>query len=150
MVAILKAFFWIWPAAAVAYVIGSVASSQFVISAHQASTSVEITGAERLAMTLFDVSNMWLYLVIIGLGFCVAFPVAFGIKRLLPGLSGLAYPLAGAAAIGAALALMYQGFATVPISGARSELGFAAQVLAGAVGGYAYALFAAERTRARG
>lgn len=131
-----------------AYAIGTVASSQFVMNAHMDVFEVQITASERLSMTLFDLTHMLLYAVIIALGFLIAFPIAALLKRLLPALAGIAYPLAGAAAIGTALGLMYVLFATVPISGARSELGFAAQVLAGAAGGYVFALVAARREAA--
>ena len=143
---ILKAFLLVFPAALAAYAIGSVASSQFVIAAHEAVFDIEVTGAERLSMTLFDVANMWLYFAIIAIGFLIAFPIAAGLKRLLPGLAGIAYPLAGAAAIGTALGLMLTLLGIVPISGARSTLGFAAQMLAGGVGGYVFALTATRRT----
>ena len=142
---ILKAFLLVFPAALAAYAIGSVASSQFVIAAHEAVFDIEVTGAERLSMTLFDVANMWLYFAIIAIGFLIAFPIAAGLKRLLPGLAGIAYPLAGAAAIGTALGLMLTLLGIVPISGARSTLGFAAQMLAGGVGGYVFALTATRR-----
>ena len=135
LIRVLLAFLLIWPAALAAYLIGAIASSQFVMNAYE----VEITASERLSMTLYDATHMWAYAVIIGLGFCIAFPIAALLKRLLPGLAGVAYPLAGAVAIAAALGLMYSVFATIPISGARSALGMGVQVLAGAVGGYVFA-----------
>ena len=138
-------FFAIFPAALVAYAIGSVASTQFVLLAHAEVYPIDVTSAERLAMTLYDVGHMWLYFAIIVIGFLIAFPIAAGLKRLLPGLAGIASPLAGAAAIGSALGLMLLCFGIVPISGARSTLGFATQLLAGAIGGYVFALLAVRR-----
>ncbi|MBO6610144.1 hypothetical protein [Altererythrobacter sp.] len=120
------------------YVIGVIANSQFVMNAH----GVPISLAERMNMTAFDVSNMWLYFVVILIALLLGFLIATVVKRLLPGLSRFAFPVAGAAAIGATLGLMYLQFQTVPISGARSGLGFASQVLAGGIGGWVFARFA--------
>ena len=117
------------------YVIGVIANSQFVMNAH----GVPISLAERVNMTAFDVSNMWLYFVVILIALLLGFLIAMALKRLLPGLSRYAFPIAGALAIGATLGLMYLQFQTVPISGARSGLGFASQVLAGGIGGWVFA-----------
>lgn len=117
-----------------AYLVASVFNSQFIINAH----NVPVSFADRFNMTMFDLSNMYLYLVIILISFLLAFGIAALLKRFLPRLSSVAYPIAGAAAIGAALGLMYATFQTVPISGARSSLGFLSQVFAGAVGGWVY------------
>ena len=116
------------------YVIGVIANSQFVMNAH----GMQISVAERVNMTAFDVSNMWLYFVVILIALLLGFLIAMALKRLLPGLSRYAFPIAGAVAIGATLGLMYLQFQTVPISGARSGLGFASQVLAGGIGGWVF------------
>ncbi|QFT78868.1 hypothetical protein [Erythrobacter sp. THAF29] len=113
------------------YVLAVVANSQFVLAAHGVPVSFE----DRLNMTAFDVSNMLLYFVIILVAFLVGFLIAALVKRFLPGLSRFAFPVAGAAAIAMTLGLMYAQFQTVPISGARSTLGFLSQVIAGGIGG---------------
>jgi len=117
-----------------AYLLGSILNSQFVINAH----SVPVSFGDRFNMTMFDISNMVLYLAIILVAFAIAFLIAALLKRFLPKLSGIAYPIAGAAGIGVALGLMYIMFQTVPISGARSAFGFLSQMLAGAVGGWVF------------
>ncbi len=117
------------------YVVGVVINSQFVMNAH----GVPISFTDRLNMTVFDVSNMGLYLVIIIVALLLGFLIATLVKRFLPGLSAIAFPIAGAAAIGVTLGLMYMQFQTVPISGARSSLGFLSQVLAGGFGGWIFA-----------
>lgn len=122
-------------AALVTYVVAVVINAQFVMNAH----GVPISLGDRLNMTAFDVSNMWLYLVIILVALVIGFLIAALLKRFLPRLSSVAYPVAGGAAIAATLGLMYLQFQTVPISGARSALGFASQVLAGAIGGWVFA-----------
>lgn len=120
--------------AVAAYILANIFNSQFVINAH----NVPVSFADRFNMTMFDLSNMYLYLVIILVSFLIAFGIAALLKRFLPKLSAVAYPIAGAAAIATALGLMYMTFQTVPISGARSMLGFLSQVLAGGFGGWVY------------
>lgn len=117
------------------YVLAVIANAQFVIGAH----NVPVSFADRLNMTAFDISNMWLYLAVIAAAFLLGFAIAALVKRFLPGLSSVAYPIAGAAALGMVLGLMYLQFQTVPISGARSALGFVAQVIAGGIGGWIFA-----------
>lgn len=117
------------------YVVAVIANAQFVIGAH----NVPVSFSERLNMTAFDVSNMYLYLVIILVALLLGFAIAALLKRFVPSLAALAYPIAGAAALGTVLGLMYMQFQTVPISGARSGLGFASQVLAGGIGGWIFA-----------
>ncbi|WP_298307937.1 hypothetical protein [uncultured Erythrobacter sp.] len=117
------------------YVIAVIANSQFVIGAH----NVPVSFSDRLSMSAFDVSNMYLYLAIILVALILGFAIAALMKRFLPSLSSVAYPIAGAAALGLVLGLMYIQFQTVPISGARSGLGFASQVVAGGIGGWIFA-----------
>lgn len=124
-----------------AYVVGTALNAQFVMDAH----GVPIGLGERLNMTTFDISNMTLYAIIIAVGFAIAFVIAAILKRFLPSLAGVAYPIAGAAAIGVALGLMYMNFQTVPISGARGTFGFLAQMLSGALGGWLFGKILAQR-----
>lgn len=134
MAATLRFLFGLLGGAVAAYILANIFNSQFVINAH----NVPVSFADRFNMTMFDLSNMYLYLVIILVSFLIAFGIAALLKRFLPKLSTVAYPIAGAAAIATALGLMYITFQTVPISGARSTLGFLSQVLAGGVGGWVY------------
>ncbi|MEM1053217.1 MAG: hypothetical protein AAGI28_14090 [Pseudomonadota bacterium] len=117
------------------YVIAVTANSQFVMGAH----NVPIGLNDRLNMTAFDISNMYLYLAVILVALLLGFAVAAMVKRFLPSLASAAYPIAGAAALGMVLGLMYWQFQTVPISGARSGFGFASQVIAGGIGGWIFA-----------
>lgn len=125
-----------------AYLAGSLANSQFVIAAHDAPVSF----ADRFNMTIFDLSNMYLYAAVILIGFCIAFAIAAALKKLLPRLARYAYPIAGAAALAVILGAMYILFQTVPISGARSPGGFISQVIAGGIGGWIFAKFGAGRS----
>lgn len=117
------------------YVVGVIANAQFVIGAHH----VPVSFSDRLNMTAFDVSNMWLYYAIIVIALLLGFAIAAVVKRFLPSLAGIAYPVAGAAALGVVLGLMYLQFQTIPISGARGPFGFASQVVAGGIGGWIFA-----------
>ena len=117
------------------YVVAVIANAQFVIGAH----NVPVSFADRLNMTAFDVSNMWLYLVVILIALLLGFAIAALVKRLVPSLAEVAYPVAGAAALGVVLGLMYIQFQTIPISGARGPFGFASQVIAGGIGGWIFA-----------
>ena len=127
------------------YVLGVIVNSQFVMNAH----GVPISFSERLNMTAFDISNMVLYFVVILVSLLLGFLIATVVKRFLPSLSGAAFPVAGAAAIGTALGLMYIMFQTVPISGARSALGFFSQVIAGGVGGWIFAKIVVRSDQAK-
>ena len=138
MGALRKTFGWIIAlliGALGAYVVAVIANAQFVIGAH----GVPVSFGDRLNMTAFDVSNMGLYYVIIVVALLLGFGIAALVKRFLPSLSGVAYPVAGAAALAMVLGLMYLQFQTIPISGARSTLGFASQVIAGGIGGWIFA-----------
>lgn len=117
------------------YVLAVIMNAQFVMNAH----GVSISMGDRLNMTAFDVSNMGLYLAVIGVALLLGFGIASVLKRVFPRLSRLAFPIAGAAVMGVTLGAMYIAFQTVPISGARSAMGFLSQVLAGGIGGWIFA-----------
>lgn len=117
------------------YVLGVIANAQFVIGAH----NVPVSLGDRINMTAFDVSNMWLYYAIIVIALVLGFAIAAVVKRFLPSLARIAYPVAGAAALGMVLGLMYMQFQTIPISGARGGFGIVAQMIAGGIGGWIFA-----------
>lgn len=117
------------------YVLAVIANAQSVIAAH----GVPVSLSDRFNMTAFDISNMGLYLVIIAVALLLGFAIAALVKRFLPKMARFAYPIAGAAALGMVLGLMYIVFQTIPISGARSALGFVSQVIAGGIGGWIFA-----------
>lgn len=127
-------------AALATYIVGSVLNSQSVIAMHDISVSI----GDRLNMTLFDISNMVAYLAIIAIALLAGFLIATILKRFLPNLARVAYPIAGAAAIAVTLGAMYMVFQTIPISGARSTMGFLSQMFAGAVGGWVFARIAVQ------
>lgn len=118
----------------IAYVLASIINTQFVLAPYD----VPISFADRFNMTMFDISNMVLYLAVIAVAFIIGFSIAAVLKRFIPKLASIAYPIAGAAAIGVTLGLMYIFFQTIPISGARSIAGYLGQVFAGAIGGFVF------------
>lgn len=73
---------------------------------------------------------------VVAVGFAIAFFVAAKLYRFAP---VLAYPLAGAAAIAAALMLMKWQLSLTPIAGARTAEGFILMILTGAIGGLVFA-----------
>lgn len=103
----------------------------------------------RIAMTGTDMVGLApQFGVVVAIGFLIAFPIAALLKRALRPLAGIAYPLAGAAALAAALVLMpiflnLDGM--TPLAGTRGTLGFALQGLAGALGGLVFAAIAVRR-----
>ena len=127
-------------AALATYVVGTALNSQAVIAMHDISVSL----GDRLNMTLFDLSNMVAYLAIIAVALLIGFLIATLLKRFLPNLARVAYPIAGAAAIAVTLGAMYMVFQTIPISGERSTIGFLSQMFAGAIGGWVFARIAAK------
>jgi len=126
-------------------VLGSVAHTHFVL-AELSRLGVEISMPIRIETVFHDIVNMGLNLfaVVVAAGFLVAFVIAAVIIRfVVPGWRMFGYPLAGAVAMGTALTLMSLQFnGATPIAGARSDLGFAMQCLAGAMGGLVFALIA--------
>ncbi|WP_416907976.1 MAG: hypothetical protein ACMVO5_13325 [Polymorphobacter sp.] len=74
--------------------------------------------------------------VVVAIGFAIAFAVASRLHRFAP---PLAYPLAGAVAIAAALFLMKLQFSMTPIAGARTTEGLVLMILSGAIGGVVFA-----------
>lgn len=136
---------WAWALASiVGYVCGSIFSTQFVLSG--LSQFTDITLQDRINSSMTDLVQMNMYLMVIAIGFAIAFFVASLVKAVLPFLSAIAYPVAGAAAIWLALTLMFMQFDVVPIIGAQSTMGFIFQLLAGAIGGLTFEFFRPKGT----
>ena len=126
-------------AVAVTAVGSSALSSHFVMRGLE-DLGVAIPLGDRLAMYWHDVLGMSpIAGLVAGVGFLIALPVAALIIRFLPALRTLGYVLAGAAAMGAALLLMQSVLGMMPMAGARTAGGLAAQAVAGALGGYVFA-----------
>ena len=120
-----------------AYIVAALAS-QSVVLAGLAQLGLDMSFGDVAGSLIHAVLNMPALLIVILLGFAVAFGVAWVVKRFLPSLSAVAYPVAGATAIGVALWLMYLMFGIVPVLGAQVTYGLLLQLAAGAVGGFAF------------
>lgn len=123
----------------VATVLGAVAHTQFVL-ARLSGLGVDISFGERLSTTLHDIAGMApLFGAIVGAGFIVAMSSAALAFRLAGTQRTLIYAVAGAVSLGVTLTVMNAVFEITAIAGARSTLGFLAQMAAGAVGGLTFA-----------
>jgi len=123
----------------VATVLGAVAHTQFVL-ARLSGLGVDISLGERLSMTLHDIVGMApLFGAIVGAGFIVAMSAAALVFKLAGTQRTLIYVVAGAVSLGVTLMVMNAVFEITAIAGARSTLGFLAQMAAGAVGGMTFA-----------
>jgi hypothetical protein len=99
---------------------------------------------DRLRSALEDYAGLvpGLYGAMIAVALAAGFIVAALLRLVLKPLAGIAFPVAGAAAVALMLYLMSQQFyTTTPIAGARGVFGFALQCLAGAIGGFVFGLF---------
>ncbi|MCI5046544.1 MAG: hypothetical protein MRY59_03495 [Aquisalinus sp.] len=129
-------FAWLM-AALLGYIFASTFSTHFVLQ-DLAALGAPITLEQRVSTSWADILGTWQYGIVISAAFALAFFVASLVKAVIPFLARIAYPVAGAAAIYTALSLMEAQFGTVPIGGARSDLGFLFQVFAGGLGGLAF------------
>ncbi len=100
--------------------------------------------ADRLRSALEDYVGLvpGQYGAVIAVALALGFVVAAILRRVLKPLAGVAFPVAGAAAVALTLHFMSQQFyGTTPIAGARGPLGFGLQCLAGGIGGWVFGLF---------
>ncbi len=137
-------------AVVVSAALAAAASTQFVL-AELARLDVAFTFGDRVAMTLHDIFGMAsLYLPIFGVGLLIAFSVAaLVIRFLLPGWGVLGFTLAGFTAVLAIMGIAMLMFGLMPVAGARSLGGMAAQGVAGAAGGYLFARLVVRHPAAR-
>lgn len=129
----------------VTFVFASAFHTQNVLSGLSA-LGVEISPSTRLSTTYKDMVGLaGLFTIVIAIALFVGFTIAAILKRILTPLAPIAYPLAGAAALGTMLWLMSMQFEATPIAGARGFIGFSLQMLAGSIGGYVFALLMHRR-----
>lgn len=128
-----------WFAGGLAAYIVAALTSQFVVLLGLTELGLKVPLGDFLQSLGHAVLNMVFYLVVILLGFAIAFPVARQVKKIAPAiLQANAYPIAGAAAIGLALGLMYMQFGLFPILGAQETYGLLMQIASGAIGGFVF------------
>lgn len=101
---------------------------------------VKIPAGLAMETALRDFTGMALpVLAVFGIALALAFLAAHWLKPRLPMLAPIAWPLAGAAAIGTTLGFMHAQFQTTPLAGARGSDGFILFCAAGALGGFVFA-----------
>jgi hypothetical protein len=123
----------------VATVLGSIAHTQFVL-AGLTELGIEIPVSDRLSTTMHDIAGMGpMFGLIVAIGFLVAMAAAALVYRYARTQRYLVYGVAGAVALAVALTAMGTVYEITPIAGARTALGFIAQMIAGALGGLAFA-----------
>lgn len=119
--------------------LAGIAHTQFNVASLM-DAGLEVPMSVRLEMTTHDIVGLApAYGGIILIAFAIAFVIARQVKRQVPSLSSVAYPVAGAAGLALALLLMNQIFGTVAISSTRSGLGLSTHLAAAAVGGWIFA-----------
>jgi hypothetical protein len=129
-----------WLAASVAtFLLASVVHSQFVM-ARLVAMGVEIPAGLRAQTTVGDIAGLApAFLPVVAVTLLLGFLIAGFVLRFAPNLRGLAFPVAGFAAMAAMLLLMQAVFKMTPIAGARDTGGWLLMLVAGGVGGWLFA-----------
>lgn len=135
MLRVMKAYF---PAVLLAYVLGSVVATQFILS-RVASMGVAVSPVDRFSASVHDLLGLASsYLVLIAVAFVLALPVAAGLSRLLPRHRALLYALAGFVGLVALHLIMKAVLGVSGIAATRSLAGLLSQGAAGALGGFCF------------
>ena len=125
--------------------LASLAHSLFV-QAGLVALGTEIPFMARIAAILRDFMGLVVpFGAIMLLALAIAFPIAAFLKPRAGLLGPVAYPLAGWAAVAAALFLMKLAYGFSPLAGARTAGGFLAISLSGLAGGLLFAWMARRR-----
>ena len=125
-------------AAIFAFVLASVFHSQFVM-AELTSLGVKISFNDRLSMSLDDLISLYpTYGVVIAISLLLGFSISALLVKRAPISSSMLYFTAGGCSVASALLIMHPIFDITFIAGARSQLGFISQCIAGAMGGWLY------------
>ena len=123
----------------VSYTLASLAHTQQVL-AGLLHLGVRIPFRDRLDMFAGDWAGLYLYLLVIAIGFLIAFGVMALINRVVPVHATLLFALGGALAMLCILVSMRELASLTPIAGARGVLGMTLQCLAGAIGGAVFGI----------
>lgn len=122
-----------------AYVLASLLATQLVLW-DVAAMGVPVNLADRLHASSHDLVGLApTFGALLAIGFLIAFPVAGGIIRWLPGLRVLGFTLAGAVAMLVLLSALQILLGVMPLAAARTWTGTCLMVLAGAMGGRVFA-----------
>ncbi len=130
-------------AVVVAHITGATAAAQHVIAHHEAMAKSSVSFSERISWTLGDILGMFtgaIYPAAIAVALLLAFSIAGFIVRRVGGLRTLGFVLAGGLGLLAMHLILNSLFGMNPIAATRELSGLIAQMLAGALGGWAYVL----------
>lgn len=134
-------------AAIVTYTAASLFYTQQIL-AKQAAIGAVYTPAQQAETYLTNFLGLGVYGTVLTVALLIGLVVAAILKRVIKPLAPIAYPLAGAAAVVAAIYFIETTAAAGgagAIGGARDAIGLALQGLAGALGGLVFALIARRR-----
>lgn len=134
-----------WLLAVVVTVITASLIHSWTIQNNLKSLGIEISTNLGLRTAMTDLIGLApALLAVFGAALAIGFAIAALLNRFLKLPRWIAYPVAGAAAVGATLAIMHLQMKITPVASAREPLGFLLLCLAGALGGL---VFAASRRR---
>ena len=123
-----------------AYVVAVLLYSQFNL-ANLVEMGVEVDFGLRVQTALHDLAGMvGIYFPVLIVAFLIAFLVARLILNWMPQLRTVGYILAGFVAILAIDTILGMVFGMHPLAVTRTTMGLLGQCVAGAVGGYVFAL----------
>ncbi|TDF39643.1 hypothetical protein EYS14_09050 [Alteromonadaceae bacterium M269] len=129
----------------VTYVLASLFHTYFVLNGLE-DVGTEITLSTRVTTSISDIFGLFAYAGIIAAGLLIGFSVMGLIRKFYKLLPRWVYPLAGLLTMICIHLAMFPIFEVTLIAGARSTLGFAAQCVAGIIGGWVFAPKASKDT----
>ena len=123
----------------VAVLLGSIIQSGFNLAA-VTGLGVELALGDVLGTIGHDLVRFTpTYALLIAIAFLIAWPVAAGLQRFLPGQRTLLFSLAGFSAVWVTIAIMNRALPITAIAATRELGGTLALAVAGALAGWAYA-----------
>ena len=130
---------WRWLLAVIVTVITASIVHSWTIQQGLIALGVEIPAGLRLRTAIQDFIGLAPALgVVLAIALAVGFLVAALLRPRLKVPAIIAYPLAGAVAVGVTLAIMAWQMNITPIASAREPIGFALLSLAGGLGGLVF------------
>ena len=128
-----------WAFATLTTVVAASAVHSIDVQSRLLGLGVRIPWPLRLSTGLDDFIGLApALLAVLGGALALGFIIAAILRPRLPALAPIAFPLAGAAAVATALALMARQMAMTPIASARDWPGFTMLCVAGAIGGLVF------------
>ncbi|MEO0412218.1 MAG: hypothetical protein AAF221_10325 [Pseudomonadota bacterium] len=135
-----------WLAASIVGYILFAITSQTVVLNGLVHIGAPMPFSARLQSTFHAVLNMPALGLVLAAAFAIAFAVARGLKSIVKPFASVAYPLAGGAAVSAALELMWLQYEIYPVLGAQKPMGYGLAVLSGVAAGVVFAALLPKKT----